>query len=487
MEELDIATVSKRSINGVFAFVSRSFVVQLINFIRDFILAILLLPAVYGIYYVVESFIAIISYFSDIGFAGALIQKKEALTDEELQTSFTVQLILTLGIVVIVLIFSPVIAGFLNFPKEGIFLLQAFVIAFFLSSLKTIPSVLLERNLEFGKFVIPQVVETIFYTGTVLFLAFQGYGIYSFIYAVLVRSIAGLITMYLIRPWKIGLAFSRPAISQLMRFGVPFQINSVLALVKDNLLIIFLGKVLPFAEVGYISFAQKWAFAPLRLVMDNIIRVTFSSFSRLQHDKEALGKAFEKSLTAGTMMIFPSLIGFLIIIPYFTDLIPRYSKWEPAYLSLVFFAINAFLAAVLVPLTNLLNAIGKIKITLYFMVTWTIMTWVLTPVFLSLMGFSGFPLVTALVNVSVIGVVLFAKRYVPFHVLRAIKAPLLATLCMAIVLYLLTRVLPTNFYTVAVLIIVGICLYTLALYIIAKEQITADIQFIKNTLLKRNI
>lgn len=487
MEELDIATVSKRSINGVFAFVSRSSVIQIINFVRDFILAILLLPAVYGIYYVVESFIAIISYFSDIGFAGALIQKKEAVTDEELQTSFTVQLLLTLAIVAVVLIFSPAIAGFLNFPKEGVLLLQAFVIAFFLSSLKTIPSVILERNLEFGKFVIPQVVETIFYTVTVLFLAFQGYGIYSFIYAVLVRSIAGLVMMYLIRPWKIGLAFSRPAISQLLRFGVPFQVNSILALIKDNLLIIFLGKVLPFAEVGYISFAQKWAFTPLRLVMDNIIRVTFSSFSRLQHDKEALGRAFEKSLTAGTMLIFPSLIGLLIIMPYFIELIPRYNKWEPAYLSLVFFAANAFLAAVLVPLTNLLNAIGKIKITLQFMAAWTIMTWVLTPIFLSLVGFSGFPLVTAIVNVSVIGVVLIAKRYIPFHVFRAIRSPLFATISMTVVLYSLTRVLPINFYSIGVLVTAGVVLYIVTLYLFDKEQIISDIQYIKNTLLNRNI
>lgn len=485
MEELDIATVGKRSIHGVVAFISRSFVIQVINFVRDFILAILLLPAVYGVYYVVESFIAIISYFSDIGFAGALIQKKEAITDEELQTSFTVQLILTLAIVTVVLVFSPAIASFLNFPREGVFLLQAFVVAFFLSSLKTIPSVLLERNLEFGKFVIPQVVETVFYTVTVLSLAFLGYGIYSFIYAVLVRGVAGLITMYIIKPWKIGFAFSRPAISELLKFGVPFQINSILALIKDNLLIIFLGKVLPFAEVGYISFAQKWAFTPLRLVMDNIIRVTFSSFSRLQHDKIALGKAFEKSLTAGTMLIFPSLVGLLFVLPYFTALIPRYNKWEPALASLAFFAANAFLAAVLVPLTNLLNAIGKIRVTLHFMVAWTIMTWVLTPIFLSFMGFSGFPFVTALVNVSVIGVVFIAKRYVPFNTFRAIRAPLIATFFMTIVLYSLRLFLPANFFTVGLLISAGILVYLVTLYIIAKDQIVSDIQFIKNSLLKR--
>ncbi len=484
MEELDIATVSKRSIKGVFAFVSRSVVIQVINFIRDFTLAILLLPTVYGVYYVVESFIAIISYFSDIGFAGALIQKKEAPTDEELRTSFTVQLFLTLCIVAIVLTFSNVIAGFFNFPRDGVMLLQAFVVAFFLSSLKTIPSVLLERNLEFGKFVIPQVVETLFYTITVLTLAFKGFGIASFTYAVLVRAVVGLITMYLIKPWKIGFAFSRPALSELLRFGVPFQANSMLALVKDNLLIIFLGRILPLSEVGYISFAQKWAFTPLRLVMDNIIRVTFASFSRLQHDKQALGRAFEKSLTAGTSLIFPSLIGLVIVIPYFISLIPNYAKWEPAYASLVFFALNAVLAAVLVPLTNLLNAIGKIKITLYFMILWTVMTWVLTPLAISLIGFSGFPLVSALVNISVVGVVFIAKRFLPFSVIKAIRFPTIAASIMGVSLYVLTTLLPENFYTVAFLIIFGFILYAGILLLLDRKQIFSDFRYIKNTLLK---
>lgn len=486
MEELDIATVSKRSIRGVFAFISRSFVIQVVNFVRDFTLAILLLPTVYGVYYVVESFIAIISYFSDIGFAGALIQKKEPVTEVELQTSFTVQLILTLGIVLLVLVFSRPIADFLKFPKEGTLLLQAFVIAFFLSSLKTIPSVLLERNLEFGKFVIPQVVETIFYTVTVLYLAFKGYGIASFTYAVLVRGIAGLVTMYLVKPWKIGFAFSRPALKQLLSYGVPFQTNSILALVKDNLLIIFLGRVLPLSEVGYISFAQKWAFTPLRIVMDNIIRVTFSSFSRLQHDKEALGKAFEKSLTAGTALIFPALIGLIIIMPYMTTLIPKYGKWEPAYLSLLFFALNAFLAAVLVPLTNLLNAVGKIKITLYFMVIWTAATWILTPIFLKQFGFSGFPLVTALVNVSVFAVVFIAKKHIPFTVRPAIQAPVLASLGMAAVLFLLKSLLPYQLVTVGILIIVGAGVYGGLLLLLDRDQILADFRYIKVTLLKKN-
>ena len=73
-------------------------------------------------------------------------------------------------------------------------------------------------------------------------------------------------------------------------FGLPFQANSVLALIKDDLLIVYLGRVLPLAQVGYIGFAPEMGIFPLRLIMDNVIRIIFPSFARLQNDKEVLEK-----------------------------------------------------------------------------------------------------------------------------------------------------------------------------------------------------
>jgi O-antigen/teichoic acid export membrane protein len=69
--------------------------------------------------------------------------------------------------------------------------------------------------------------------------------------------------------------------------------------------------VLPFAQVGYIGFAEKWAYMPLRLIMDNVIRIAFPSMSRLQHDKEAMKIAIEKSLFIVTFFIFPTVVAII--------------------------------------------------------------------------------------------------------------------------------------------------------------------------------
>jgi PST family polysaccharide transporter len=227
--------------------------------------------------YIVSASIAFLQYFSDIGLCST-VQKKEALTDDDLKTTFTIQQVLVVTAVIIALILSPHVGNFYGLDKTGVFLFQSLVVAFFLSSLKTIPSIILERNLQFDKLVIPQVIETIVFNGTVLILALKGYGIGSYAYAVLLRGLVGLIAMYSIAPWKIGFGFSKVIAKRLLSFGIPFQSNSVLALLKDDLLILYLGTVISHAQLGYINFAQKWAFTPLRLVMDNIIRITFLHF-----------------------------------------------------------------------------------------------------------------------------------------------------------------------------------------------------------------
>jgi O-antigen/teichoic acid export membrane protein len=478
MEEIDIALITKRSIRGVFALTSRTFVIQIVSFLANFLLTIFLSPAIFGVFFVVSAAIAFLSYFSDIGLAAALIQKKEDITEQDLRTTFTLQQILVITVVLIALVLAHPIGQFYHLAGDGVLLFQALAIAFFLSSLKTIPSIILERNLRFEKLVIPQIVETFFFSVVVVVLAMKGFGVTSFTYAVLARGISGVIAIYIISPWRMGFGFSKTSARKLLSFGVPFQLNSFLALLKDDLFIVYLGKVLPLAQVGYIGFAQKWAFAPLRLIMDNVIRITFPSFSRLQNEKEVLEKAIEKSIFAACFLIFPALVGLVVLSPYFIHLIPKYLKWEPALLSLALFAIGAALSSISTPLTNALNAIGKIKVSLYLMVGWTIATWVLTPILIVLMGFNGVAAASALIACSVVLVIFLAKRYVKFNVFAATMYPFLAAAIMGIAVYFLSPILVRGLISLIFMISMGAMLYFLCIFLFARNEVLADIKLV---------
>ncbi len=111
--------------------------------------------------------------------------------------------------------------------------------------------------------------------------------------------------------------------------------------------------------------------------MDSVIRVTFPAYSRLQEKPEELRKAIEKAIFFLSILIIPLLVGLSFLIKPLVHLIPQYLKWEPALTSFYLFAIASVFAAISTPLTNALNAIGRVKTTLKLMIMWTVLVWIL--------------------------------------------------------------------------------------------------------------
>jgi len=218
--------------------------------------------------------------------------------------------------------------------------------------------------------------------------------------------------------------------------------------------------------------------------MDNMIRITFPSFSRLSHDAYHLGRAIEKSLFATVALIFPALTGLALLAPYFVHYIPKYQKWEPALLSLAFFAINAGLSSISTPLTNALNAIGKVKTTLYLMIFWTLSTWILTPLAIFWFGFNGVAIASAVIALSVVGVVYLVKKYISFGLIDLLIAPSIATAVMGVVIYFVSKIVISNLVMIFAMIGVGAVVYFGMMMLLGRKQIIADTKSIVATLKK---
>ncbi len=94
---------------------------------------------------------------------------------------------------------------------------------------------MLERELDFNKLVLPQIFEQLLYNGVLIFFALHHVGVQSYTYAIMARSIIGVIVMFIIRPWIPGIALNRTSLKELFGFGVKFQLNDFLARIKDQL------------------------------------------------------------------------------------------------------------------------------------------------------------------------------------------------------------------------------------------------------------
>jgi O-antigen/teichoic acid export membrane protein len=483
--EISLETVKERSVRGVVVLTGRTFLLQIIGLVAQLFLFAYLGRYEFGVFAIVSAIINFLVYFSDIGLAAALIQKKEKPTDTDLKTTFLIQQALIFSLIALVFLLSPLITKHYSLSTDGRYLLYALSISLLLSSLKSIPSVLLERKLEFVKLVFPQILEQVVYNVILVFLAMKGFGLKSFSFAVIARGLIGLVAIYILQPWRPGFAFSRKTLSGLFKFGIPYQINTFLATFKDDGMTLVLGGILGPVGVGILAFAQKIARLPLTFFMDTVTRVTFPAFSRMQDAKADLERSVTRSIFFICLLVFPSLVGISILAPILVRVVPRYNQWIPALVPIIFISINFIFAAATTQLTNLLNAIGKIKITFYLMMMWTALTWAFIPVLAIKFGVIGASIGYSLVGASSVVAILIAKKYVNFSLTDSMIKPGIGALVMGIALIVIKRFLPININSMILLVLAGSVIYGTSMLSMMGLSLMEDVKRSAKTLLNR--
>lgn len=471
MDEQEIANLKNKTTVSVVFLSLRNFGIQAISIVGFFLLTILLGRADVGLFAIVAESVGILGYFSDVGLASALIQQKEPPDDSELQTTFVIQQLLVIIALIVVAIIYPQISLAKSYGPKELWILIALCFSFVVASLKTIPSILLERQLNFKLLSTIDIIEnTTFYFFAVLF-AFLGYGVMAYAIATFIRSFLGLIVIYHYSPWHLGFSFSKQSAKRLFKYGIPFQFNSFIAVAKDRLSNLLVAGIIGRESFGILAWAQKGPRLPLSF-MDAIMRVTFPTFSRIQDQKEFLRKSIEKSIYFIALFVFPTLAGISLIAHDIINIIPRYSQWLPALIPMYLFAINAGIASITTPLTNAFNAVGKIGITTKLMIMWTVLTWIFYPILSLKFGYIGTATATLIVGSSSIIVWIIAQKTFEINIIKIIIHPLVATLLMILSLCTINLFQLNSIINIITKIIVGTIVYFSYSYYFSKKEIS---------------
>lgn len=442
----EINKIKSRSFYSVASLLGQSSYSAALGFVAFFILTLKLGVHLLGIYATVMAMMNFFNYITDLGIGAAIMQKKE-VEEVDLNTAFMIQLFLTTLAVIIGFFLTPYLFKFYkDLPPATVYLYWAVLVSFFFLSLKSIPSVLLEKKIEIYKVVLVQAVEnTLFYVSIIIF-ASLGFEIVSLIIAVLLRSIVGTILIFFFQPWMPKLKVSLKSAKSLLSYGIPFQGNSFLALIKDDLLIFYLGGAIGLTNLGYVTFGKKYAEFSIRLIMDNINRVAFPLFARFQADADLLKKSLRKVMFYESFLIFPIIIGAIFIFDSLLKVVPGYfAKWHESLFSFYFFSLSAIFVSLSSPFINLFNAIGKVKYSLYFMILWTVISWSLIPIFIKVFGMNGISIAFFIMSLTFIFVLITSKRFVKFSLLEFISGNIIATFFMAVYLVLMRLILINYF------------------------------------------
>src|SRR5690606_21803239 len=120
-----------------------------------------------------------------------------------------------------------------SLPSSATWLLRVISLSLLLTSLRVIPSILLERELRFGKLSVLEILHTLTFYSTAVVLAMKGLQVWSLVTAVVAQGIVGVVAAYLMRPWRPSFVFERQVLGPMLRFGIPFQAKNAISFANN--------------------------------------------------------------------------------------------------------------------------------------------------------------------------------------------------------------------------------------------------------------
>ncbi len=386
-----VEKLKSRARRGVAILAGRTALVQLTVFAGQIALARLLEPREFGVYAIVQFALSFFVFFGDAGLGGGLIQKSSHPSHRELSSVFFAQVLISSAVIVVVF-FAADLSRFVwpDLPAAGPWLLRALSLDLLLTALRTIPSILMERELLFGKLAALDVVVSITFYIVAAVLAWFGLGVWALVAGVLAQGTAGLIVAYALCPFRPQLALDRALLRPILKFGVPFQLNRAVGFVNAAVTPLYAGSKLGSRPLGLITWAQNTAYFPLKLV-EIVGRIAFPLYSRLQHDQRLLGESFGRSvqLCAAFTAYFVALfcgMGAQVTAVVFGE------KWLVALPLLVVYS-GAISIGFLSPLVGaVLDSTGRPQLVLRLALFWTSLNWIVVPFTTARWGMLGFAL-----------------------------------------------------------------------------------------------
>ena len=470
----DPSLVGKRASRGVIYLLLRYGGVQVTGLAANIALSRLLMPDAFGIYAISLFVLVLMAFLSDFGLGPALLQKKSSVTDTDLGTVFTAQQVIVGMLLVVVFVSAPALAAAYHLGPSGVWYFRAIAVAGMFVSLKTVPTIVIERQLLYGRLAVIDVMEVVTFQGTAVLLAFLNQGAWSFIWAVLVSKALGSALSFVLSGWKPSIHFEGQAFRALWSFAAPFQLTWVTYLLRDYMIPIFGGILLATTQVGYLNWALALASVPGQMAQI-VGRVSFPSFSRLQHDPKLLRQAVESSVRALFLVAVPAQLTLFSLAPWLITYVFS-SRWEPALIPLYLLCIHWTGANVTSPLVAALNAIGRPRTALALSAAWTASTLILALVFVHFIGYTGFALAYAVtIGGAATGAIVLVRRAVGIRLWPQLRVPALASLVLAGAGSLAVRVLPGSLATLLLVGLALVALYAAVVWLAEGPRLRVDV------------
>ncbi len=280
-----------------------------IQFASSIILARLLLPEEIGIFSVAISFVAFGHMLRDFGIGEYLIQEKN-LTDEKIRTGFTLALLLSWSLALLLYLLSKPIADFYNQPG----LLDIFpliVFNFLIIPFGSITIALLRKEMRFDLIARINLTSSLVQPVVSITLAYLGFSYMSLAWATVAGTFTSVMMTLLYRNTKPTFSLSLSNWKDFFHYGSHNTITNLASTVTSSAPDLIIGKLLNMHLVGIFNRGQGLLQNIRNIALGGIKPILLPHFSKkLSHGDDALSQSL-KDITNYFLFIFWPLLLFI--------------------------------------------------------------------------------------------------------------------------------------------------------------------------------
>lgn len=286
---------------------------QALNWGMTIVIIRLLSPADYGLMAMTMTFVFLLSGLADVGLASAVIQAPRL----EMNLLRRVQgFILTtcLGVFVLLQLGAPLIAAFFKEPQLSD-LVRVMSLEILIGAPAALSGAMLMRELRVKITSTVELTTGVLSSVVTALLAWKGFGVWSLVFASLVRVSMSTIVLLIVSPLRLNPSFRWTGMSDLFVFGGLSTVNQVLQRLNAQLDSLIAGRVLGSVALGVYSVSMHLASLPAAKLGSIIGDVVFPAFARIQADHAAVRRQLLYAIGLLAFVAFPVFFGLSAVAP----------------------------------------------------------------------------------------------------------------------------------------------------------------------------
>ena len=334
---------------------------SVIRFAAGIILARILDPSDFGVFYAVTAYTALLLLQTRFGIPSSLIKHKN-VTEAQWNAAFWFMQGVALLCVIAIVMLSSWLQGFYSDDRFTI-IMWLMSVTLILAPISAILDTRLRREMDYKSVSKVQIIVGLLSVVISIICALMGFGPFSFVIAGIISAIVFIILLARRTSWRPYWPVDHRGLGSIMSYSWRLHLNNSLNMGANKVDNMLVGNLVGISALGIYNRALSSAQMPVTEISGRLYQLFFTSLSRIQDDMKHTIQMYKKVLCAMTNAVFPFLLVFIFAAESFIHVLYG-EKWLLAAEPLQILALGAMPKVISITMGALANSQGLVhKVT----------------------------------------------------------------------------------------------------------------------------